>query len=170
MNNIIVKYAAIAVAITLGTYLLFYFINSKLMVGPVTHWITLTAVIVCMLIAVRTDREILPANYPFKRGLTVAFRVFLINTVAFHIFYYVLFVFIDPGLVDLQMQVNQEWIIWMSEAMMGIPPDDPAYEQFENMDNTITIRNTFFGLSRNIIGGFIISLPIAAMYRRNFEQ
>lgn len=163
------RFGWISAGITVGLYLLFYVINKKIMVGPITHWLTLAVVMVCMIMAVRTEREQTRAAYPFKKALQTAFLVFLLTTVAFHIFYYLFFAIIDPELIDLQMKENLKWTKWLGETSIGLDPDDPAYEEFENMDHRLTIGNTFFSLSRNIIGGFLIALPIAGMFKRDFS-
>lgn len=139
------------------------------MVGPITHWMTLAAVVVCMILAVRTEREQTLEAYPFKQALRTAFVAFLITTVSFHLFYYLFFAVIDPELIDLQIRENLKWTRWLGQTTFGLDPEDPAYKEFENMDHTLTIGNTFFSLCRSIIGGFLIALPIAGMFKRNFS-
>ncbi len=139
------------------------------MVGPIAHWLTLAAVMVFMILSVRTERSQTRDAYPFKQALQSAFIVFLITTVAFHVFYYLFFAVIDPELINLQMQENLKWTKWLGESSFGLDPNDPAYQEFENMDHQLTIGNTFFSLCRSIIGGFLISLPIAGMFKRDFS-
>jgi hypothetical protein len=164
-----IRFGLLSAGVTLGVYLLFYVLNKTLMVGPVAHWLTLAVVVVAMIWAVRTEREQSLKAYPFKVALKTAFIVFLITTLSFHIFYYLFFAVIDPELIDLQIQENLKWTKWLGESSLGLDPNDPAYEEFENMDHQLTISNTFFSLSRSIIGGFLIALPIAGMFKRDFS-
>lgn len=164
-----IRFGLVAAGLTLMVYFLFYFLNKKLMVGPVSHWLTLGAVVVCMILAVRTESHQTKDVYPFKQGLQTGFIVFLITTLCFHVFYFLLFGLIDTDLIDLQRQENLKWTKWLGETTFGVDPDDPAYEEFENMDHKLTIGNTFFSLCRSIIGGFLIALPIAGMFKRDFS-
>ncbi len=165
-----IRFGLISAGITLGFYVLFYFLNKKVMVGPISHWLTLIVVVVCMLLAVRAERSQTEAAYPFKIALKSAFIVFLITTVSFHIFYYLFFAVIEPELIDLQIQENLKWTKWLGETTFGLDPEDPAYQKLENMDHQLTIGNTLFSLGRSIIGGFLIALPIAGMFKRDFSQ
>ncbi len=162
------RFGLIAAGITLGVYFLFYLLNKKITVGPLTHWLTLVVVVVCMVLAVRTERSRTIKAYPFKKALKAAFVVFLITTVSFHIFYYLFFAVIDPELIDLQMQENLKWTKWLGETTFGLDPQDPAYQELEQMDHQLTIGSTLFSLCRSIIGGFLIALPIAGMFKRDF--
>lgn len=164
-----IRFGLIAAAATLGIYLLFYMLDKKIMVGPITHWLTLAVVVVAMILATRMERGQTLDAYPFKNALQTAFVVFLITTTAFHLFYYLFFAVIDPELIDLQMQENLKWTKWLGESSFGLDPNDPAYEEFENMDHQLTLGNTFFSLCRSIIGGFLIALPIAGMFKRDFS-
>ncbi len=139
------------------------------MVGPVSHWLSLLVVVVCMILATRTERNQTRDSYPFKKALQAAFKVFLITTISFHIFYYLFFAILDPELINLQMQENLKWTKWLGESTFGLDPQDPAYKEFENMDHKLTPGNTFFSLCRSIIGGFLIALAVGAMFKRDFS-
>lgn len=163
------RFGLIAAGITLAVYIFLYFINKQLMVGPIPHWLTLAVVVLSMYWAVRTERQQIRQSYPFKKALQTAFVVFLLTTLGFHIFYYLFFAVIDPELIDLQIAENLKWTKWLGQTSIGLDPNDPAYKEFENMDHKLTIGNTLFSLSRSIIGGFLISLPIAGMFKRDFS-
>ena len=163
------RFGLIAAGITLAIYLLLYFLNKQIMVGPIPHWLTLAVVVLGMYWAVRTERIEIRQTYPFKKALQTAFLVFLITTLSFHAFYYLFFAVIDPELIDLQIAENMKWTKWLGQTSIGLDPEDPAYKEFENMDHKLTIGNTFFSLSRSIIGGFLIALPIAGIFKRDFS-
>lgn len=164
-----IRFGLIAAGATLGVYLLFYVLNKQVMVGPITHWLTLAVVVVAMIWAVRTERGRTLDAYPFKKALQSAFVVFLITTTSFHLFYYLFFAVIDPELIDLQMEENLKWTKWLGETSFGLDPNDPAYQEFADMDHQLTVGNTIFSLCRSIIGGFLIALPVAGMFKRDFS-
>ena len=88
----------------------------------------------------------------FRSALQPAFLTFVVANALFYLFYYLLFGVFDPGLVDLQR-----------ETMVS----DPRFGQaFENYDLKVTLGNTFFRYCYSLIGGFILSLGVAAAGRR----
>lgn len=167
--NIAYQYGLVAAAITIAVYNISYLLNPEFMVGPATHWITLAAVVIIMAIACRKERDSTEKAYPYKQALSTAFRVFLVNTLLFTAFYYLLFAVIDPELVDLQNQVNLQYTKWLAKDIYGIDEYDQAYKDLESIDNSITFGGAVLGIARNIIGGFLIATVVALIYRREFS-
>lgn len=163
------RFGLISSVVTITIYLIAYLVNKKMMLGPLTFWLTWVIVLVFMGMACKTERDATDKIYPFKTALRTAFQVYLINTVAFSIFYHVLLLLFDPGLVDLQMEINLEWSKWLGEKVYQMDPNDPAYQELEQIDNTITLGTILFSLGRSIIAGFVLAYIIGMAYRREFN-
>lgn len=163
------RFGILAAGSTLVIYTLTYLISKRLMLGPLTHWLSLFAVVVFMVMACRTERDATEKTYPFKIALRTAFLVFLFNTIIFHVFYFFLLGILDPSLLDLQKEMSIEQTKWLSENVFQIDPDDPAFQGLENMDNKLTLGSLFVALGQSIIGGFIIAVIIALFFKRDFN-
>lgn len=83
----------------------------------------------------------------FRDVVRPPFVVFIVANLIFHLFYYTLFTFIDPGLYDLQLKL-------LTEA--GQLPDQADRESL-----IMTPGKSFFTYFNSLIGGFALSSVIA---------
>ncbi|MCB0608428.1 MAG: DUF4199 family protein [Lewinellaceae bacterium] len=142
-----IRFGAIAGTATVVLFLLFYWIDRPLVNHPALWWGSMILYLVFMYRAVKSA-----APGDFRSALQPAFLTFVVANALFYLFYYLLFGVFDPGLVDLQR-----------ETMVS----DPRFGQaFENYDLKVTLGNTFFRYCYSLIGGFILSLGVAAAGRR----
>ncbi len=101
-------------------------------------------------------------NLIFADGLRTAFVTFLIANAVFHIFNYILFNFVDKGLVDIQMEMAQE-------LYPKLLPEEQAKDLLQTMKKEgfeMSIPNLVFAYAKGAIGGFVLSLIIAGFTRR----
>ena len=93
--------AAIAVA------LLLYLMNVKAYINysDLLGWVVLTVGIVMGGLAVRKENE---GFLPFKEALKTTFLIWVVGSFLVMVFKYALFNFIDPGLVDIQIELVME--------------------------------------------------------------
>ena len=101
-------------------------------------------------------------NLIFKDALRAAFITFLVANAVFHLFNYVLFNFVDPGLVDIQMEMAKE-------LYPKLLPKEQAKDMLQTMKREgfeMSIPNLIFAYAKGAIGGFVLSLIIAGITRR----
>lgn len=158
------KYGIIAGVATVGYMLLFYVIDRPLMLNMKVYWSSFLIYFFCMYKACierrsKNENEVLL----LMEGLKIAFQTFLIANAIFYVFYYILLNFVDPSLVDLQMETAKQ----MYQEYM---PADQAKEMIKNMDKEgfeMTISKTTFEYAKGAIVGFAFSLFIGAIVRQD---
>ncbi len=79
------------------------------------------------------------------------FTVFLIANLIFHLFYYVLFSYIDPSLYDLQLEVMEGYL---PASQPGVASEDSI------LDEQIGTGSLLFAYAKGAMGGFILSIII----------
>jgi hypothetical protein len=160
MNNPINKYGLIAGGSTVLAFLLVYFINKAWMVNYLLYYGTLLIYLLAMVMAVRSQRTLQGDALTFREGLRVAFAVFVIANALFYVFYYLIHQ-IDPSLAVMQKEA-------MREMLPKVMPKDElarALEELEKTDMRETLSTVFMGFARGAMGGFILSLIIAYIYK-----
>lgn len=133
--------------LTVGYFLLFYFINRALLLNPWVWWGSLTIYLVFMF---RVVQQLDTAA--FRQSLQGAFLVFVIANAIFYLFYYLLFSVFDPGLVDLQ-----------GELLEGNPLWEGGNTE---LDLSVTMGRVIFSFAYSLIGGFILALLVSAVARK----
>jgi len=128
---------------------LFYHFNQESVLNPLVPWSSLIIYIACMAKAGMDLRKRQDGLLSFKQGLKEAFVVYLIASLIYYAFIYLLFKFIDPGLIELQ-----------KEQLLS------AGKIIENQDFSMTLGKTFFSFTRGLIGGFIFSALVAVILKR----
>ena len=133
--------------LTVGVFLLFYFIDRALLLNAWVWWGSLAIYLIFMF---RTLRQVNTTS--FRDSLQAVFLVFILANAAFYLFYYLLFSVFDPGLVDLQRQLLAEHPMWQ--------------EGNSDADLSVTPTRTLFSFIYSLIGGFILSLIVCGVGRR----
>ncbi len=116
----------------------------------------------CISVRSKNDNEILP----LKEGLKIAFQTFLIANAIFYIFYYLLLNFVDPSLVDLQMENAQQLL----EDYKDYLPPEQTKDMKETMNREgfeMTIGKTIYEYVKGAIVGFVFSFLIGAIVRQD---
>src|SRR5690606_21438834 len=90
--------------------LLAYFINPQWMFSAYLQFGLMIFNIVLMVIAVNEYRDANEGYILFKEGFKAAWLTFIIGVTIVNLFTYVLYNFIDPGLIDLAKEKTMEAI------------------------------------------------------------
>ena len=99
---------------------------------------------------------------PLKDMIRPLFVIFLIANGLFYVFYFVMFKYIDPSLLEAS---NSYMLDFLPEVEIeGVPGKIKPGTADDNVE--IGLSATFFAYVREIILGFIFSLVIA-LFRRN---
>jgi len=162
LENNRVKYGLLGGFFVVGYILLFYFIDKPTMLSMGVYWSSLLIYLFFMYRACIAERKGYHGNLIFADALRTAFVTFLIANLVFHIFNYVLFNFVDPNLVEIQMELAKEvYPRFLDENTAKNMLRTMTKDRFE-----MTLSNLVFALAKGAIGGFVLALIIAAMARR----
>lgn len=158
------RYGLLAGAVTVIYFLGFYFIDKRLMLNAGVSWGSLGIYVIFMWQACRKGAQ-MNENFPFREALRTAFAVYVIASVIYYGFYYVLHGLVDPELSVIQRELMIETTRQMSD-MLGAGNMEREIQQLENASLEVRPRALLLSLGWSLIGGFLISLIIAAITRR----
>ncbi|GAB5552431.1 MAG: hypothetical protein Sapg2KO_20220 [Saprospiraceae bacterium] len=158
-RKISISYGIIAGVATVGYYLLFYFFNRASFFDLYIWWGGILPMIVFMFLGGIAQRKANGGELTFRTALTTTFLVFMVSSLLFYIFYYILLKYIDPDL----LRVQQETALANLERFSNGKDKDlrPYQEFYEEEDLSIAIRPLVFRYVQSLIGGFILSLLAA---------
>lgn len=154
-QKLAIKYGILAGVGTVAYLLLFYFIDPRIMLRAGVIWSTLIIFLIFMYRATVRARE--EAEYfPLQAALRPAFTVYVLATLIYNAFYYILFTWIDPDLIQVQYELMLESPL-LQDQVKDLSPEDFR----------VTLGNVALAAGRSIMGGFILSLIMAALLRRD---
>ncbi|MFM9947072.1 MAG: DUF4199 domain-containing protein [Saprospiraceae bacterium] len=148
-----VYYGIYAGLATIACYLIFYAISPEMMIkwGLWINLSTLAFYIFAMYIAIWNA-----GHSDFRLSLREGFTVFIVANALYSLFYYVMFKYFDPKLVDLQFEMMQSrgWT-------KGV---------IKREDVMITPGGVFFNYAFSLIGGFILSAIVVWVVNRRRQM
>ncbi len=149
MQQTAVKYGIIP-GIAIVLYLLvFHQIDRTLVLNPLVYWSPILVTVVTMRMAVSRERNMNDGKIEKKVALKQAFLTFVLAYLFFSVFIYVLFNFVDPGLIELQKQ-----------AMLD------AGRKVEGLDFKMTPGKVIFQYAYMLIPGFFLSYMVASFMKK----
>jgi len=152
MNDKSLHYGLIAGIATVACFGLFYWIDKQLVINLWLWYGSLIIYIWAMYQASKAQFESKEGQeIPFKTALRAPFLVFVVANAIFYLFYYLLCNYIDPEVVEIQMQRLLE-----SEFAKNL----------EGKDIDMSFSRLLFQYVQSLIGGFILSLAITGIVRR----
>ncbi|HKK74106.1 MAG TPA: DUF4199 domain-containing protein [Saprospiraceae bacterium] len=152
-------YGIIAGVATIGYYLLLYFSNKQGFFNLYAWWAGLIPMLIFMVLGTLRLRKGQGGKLGLSSGLQTSFLIFVVSSLLFYIFYFVLLKYIDPEMLKIQ----QETALKTLERFGQERGDDlEPYEEFyleEGLE--ISLMTVIFRYVQSLIGGFILSLGIA---------
>jgi hypothetical protein len=149
MKQTAVKYGIITgMAIVLYLFV-FHQINQELVLNPLVYWSPIPVSLLAMMLVVRKEREANGGKIEQRVAMRHAFLTFVLAYLFFTIFIYLLFNYIDPGLVELQKKAMLE-----------------AGRKIEGFDFTMTIGKVLFQYAYMLIPGFFLSYMVASFMKK----
>ena len=146
-------------------FLLFYFIDSKLLFNPFVYWASLGFYLALMWRALQVEAQAAGENFGFQSALRSAFLVFVIANLLYYLFYYLLYSLIDPGLIDLQREAMRESLDQQGH-LLSEEQREELLESLKDGRLAPTVSGVFFTFVRSLIGGFVAALGMAALWGR----
>lgn len=165
MNQLAIRYGAFMGLALVLVNLLFYLIS----VNTFFQYAGLVGFVVYIGFMVKAgldQRTEIGGYMTFGEAFTVTFQTFLIGSLIYWLFYYVLFNFIDPSLVEEQKRLAMEAIERFS-GMFGEEAYDAMMEQMENQDFGAGIGQVLTSfLTSLVFPGAIFALLIALFIKK----
>lgn len=159
-------YGLIAGSATIGYFLLFYFIQPRLFFNLSVQWASLLIFIGFMVLAVRSGRRLAgEEQYPWQLGLRAAFTVYVLAAVMYHLFYFLLYNYGAPELASIQEEVLMENLARYKDVV-GERNAENLQRDIRQTGIALTPGTALMALARSIIGGFVLSLIIGYLMRK----
>ncbi|MEO1518872.1 MAG: DUF4199 domain-containing protein [Bacteroidota bacterium] len=131
---------------------------------PMLEWLVYIPV---MIKAGMDERDANGGFMTWGEALKPTFLTFVVSSLLYTIFYYLLFNVIDPGLEDMQMEAMMEMADKM-EAWIGEEGAEAMKEGIEEQDLSFTFsRACLTYATRLLFPGFIFAAITALVVRRN---
>ena len=160
--------------LTVTTYLITYIVGKQAYFGTGVNIVTWVIYLLGMWKASVDSREVYKKivdiqqeGYSFSQALQGPFLVFLIAQVIYYIYYWILFNWIDPEMVELSRTFALESIPKYYGSFMNEDQIETLIEQLEQRGFEVTVSGAFFGWAQSLIGGFLISAIYALFFKKS---
>ena len=160
------KYGLLAAGLTILYLLAFYLVDPRMMLSSGILWSALIIYVVFMVMACRRRQLRNGGQLTFRDAMQSAFLVYVIANAGYYLFYYLMFNVFDPDLALVQREVMLENIKDM-DRFLDEQQREELLRNLEQQDLRIGIWSLLLSFGQGLIGGFIISLIIAAFFSRN---
>lgn len=165
MNSNAVRYGLFAGLGTIAVMLSLYMIDAGMIFGWALQSTWLIYVF-CMYKAVDDIKSENDGFISLREGFAAAFVVFAIANLMYIVFYYILVNFIDPSLIEIQIEKGIEAVEKVAEfAGMSEEDLEKAIEEIEKGAKPSLVQ-TAFGYAVSLIGGAIPAIIIAAILKK----
>lgn len=162
-RKISLTYGLIAGVVTVGYYLLLYFSNREGFFNLYTWWAGLVPMLAFMILGTYQLRKV-QSDLNLSTALQTSFMIFVLASLFFYVFYYVLLKYLDPDMLRIQQETALENLERFSR---GRGDDMEAYEEYyQESGLNISLGTVIFRYLQSLIGGFILSLGIAFVLKR----
>jgi Protein of unknown function (DUF4199) len=157
------KYGIIAGLVTVGYMSLFYVADRSLFLDWKVYWSSLLIYVFCMYRAcIVTRSKNVNEVLQFPEGFSISFQTFIIANIIFYLFYYILFNFVDPGLIDLQKELAQQMYL----DIMGEEKAKPMIKAMNKEGFEMNLRTILWEFVKGAIAGAALSLVVAGVVRQ----
>lgn len=158
-RKISLTFGIIAGVVTIGYYLLLYFSNKEVFFNLYAWWAGLIPMLLFMTLGALRLRKKQADNLTLSQGLQTTFLIFVLSSLLFYIFYFVLLKYIDPEMLKIQQETAFRTLERFGQ---GRGDDLEPYEDFYREKGLeISVWTVIFRYVQSLIGGFILSLGIA---------
>lgn len=166
MNASILKFGIGAGVMTAIYILVFYSVDKALIFNPWVSWSSLIIYIAAMLKATLNARAENEGLFSFREGLRPAFGVYVLASITYFIFNYVLYNYINPDLPEIQREIMVQQAADVAEKL-GRPELQEQMENIKAEDLRVSIKNSSLGFMLSLMGGFVLSSIIALATKRD---
>ncbi len=165
-NNNAIKYGIISGVVIICYHLGVYFWSKEFLISSPFFFSIYLVHVPFMLATGIKERILHDGLIDFKVALKHIFLTFILGMLFYYLIYYSLFNY-DAELIDLMKQATHDGLDWQKEKGFI---DEDKYEKFiesmKDADFTVGIWQVITGIPFRIIGGFLLSLVVAAFVKR----
>lgn len=154
------KYGLIAGLALVGYFLLFYWMDIRLMLNSWIVWGSLVIYALGMYLACESGAKTLGGAAHFRTYLRTAFMVFVIANAFYYILYFVL------HNTDPQIAIVQHELIKEKLARHSVSLPETMQKQLGEGPMDMTLQDAFFGFCFSLLGGFVMALILALFFDR----
>ncbi len=156
-----VIYGAIGGIATVVFSLSVWAISPETLVSSLVFWISTAILVLFVILAMLHKKSGTSEAADFKSLLKTGFVVYIIGDLVAYFFLYLMFNYIDPGLIDIQRQQAIEF--WLERN--GGNADAADVVRAKEYDYAMTLGRAIFGYARGLIFGFLVSTVLAMMMK-----
>lgn len=149
MQQTAVKYGIIAGTAIVLYLLVFHQTDRELLLHPLVYWSPVLVSVIAMTLTVKKVRAANDGRITQKDALKQAFLTYVLASLFFSVFIFVLFNFIDPDLIELQKKSMLE-----------------AGRKIDGLDFKMTLGKIFFQYAYMLIPGFFLSFMVASFMKK----
>ncbi len=149
MKQTPIKYGIITGAAIVLYLFLFYSADKSNMFNPLVFWSSLLIPMVGMVVATRKVRESQGGEISKKEAIQTSFLTWVLAMVIFHGFIFIMFNYVDNGLIDLQKELVEK----------------ATDQKIKREDLEMTFGSVFFRMAFMLIPGFLFSYMIASFLK-----
>ncbi|HHM21411.1 MAG TPA: DUF4199 domain-containing protein [Bacteroidetes bacterium] len=128
---------------------LFYYLDKTHLFNPLVFWSSLLFPMIGMVVAIRKVRRAQGDSITHKEALRASFLTWLLAMAIFLLFIYLLFNYIDNGLIDIQKD--------LMEKATGKP--------LKREDMAMTFGSVFFRWAIMLLPGFLLAYAAASFLK-----
>jgi hypothetical protein len=165
-NDLITKYGTLTGLALVAVFLGAYFMDPLLMLGQGLYWSSMVLTLGGMSWACVEDRKLKGSeDYPFKDALRVAFGVFALSSLIYHVFDLTMFVVVNPDLAEMQLTATLESIEKLT-PYFGEEWAEQTTKMLEDNPPVPSMSSSFFDYTFGLIGGFFWAAIISLIVKR----
>lgn len=168
-SDLITKYGTLAGLGLIAVFLGAYFISPELMLSQKVYWASMVVTLGAMWIGTAEDKKIQLSgdtdDYPFKSALRIAFGIFALSSLIYHVFDLTMFMVVNPELSEMQFQATMESIEQLT-PYFGEDWAEQTREMLEDNPPAPSMGNSFFDYTFGLLGGFAMAALMALIMKR----
>lgn len=170
MSKNIIRYGLMAGSALVIYFMVFYYVEPKLMLGLGVYYSSSIFTIVAMILAGIQVRKSNEGQLKYRDALRVVFGVWVIASAFYWFFYWYMFN-LHPDLIDIQREMALEGLERMKETTSQLSGSkyEMAKRQILEEDMSVGLKEAAQGWVFSIIFGFLLSLLVALFVRREYK-
>lgn len=168
-SDLITKYGTFAGLGLIAVFLGAYFFSPELMLSQKVYWASMIVTLGAMWVGTSEDKKMQLSgevdDYPFKAALRVAFGIFALSSLIYHVFDLTMFMVVNPELADMQLEATLGSIEELT-PYFGEDWADQTSEMLEKNPPAPSMSNSFFDYTFGLLGGFAMAALMALTMKR----
>lgn len=170
MNKDVIRYGLLAGSGIVIYFLVFYYLNPKMMLGLGVYYSSSIIAIIAMIMAGWRVRKNNDGLLKYRDALRTVFGVWVVSNAIFWLFYWYLFN-LHPELIEIQRELALNGLESMKNTTSQLSGSkyEMAKRQINEENMSVGLKEAAQGWVFSIIFGFLLSLLMALFVRREYK-